>query len=757
MTLLDILIRRLRIIPVRKGEVSIPSKATVMAELAGLGYRVKNPEDYTDSVLEDYGQIISGLKALKGGDVLYVPLFTGFPEKAPEQNEYFVKRLVGYLVNLLELPITGPTVDVGFVSSKLSAEANLDDTELAGSITVPEWLFDLQEFGADPITQLQDEGLFLAGAAKQAARKGDTHVEWVDLEFVEESEAITRAKNFLNGVLYAKSSIKEALAPDIEFLLDYFGVFGDHSVDPAKVVFKEIRTFIMKFHWNREDFDAVSLYVDTPTDLLRLFATLTDSDVSLAAPIKFPKFNRRQRRFVVSRLNGCSSLAEDLVAYKGLWLALGRSLHLGEFASKFPSAYKAFNLLRNAKIQTYNGEVEEAFKAKDLDGLLELLTQRPGVFARRIHQVLELASNLPHNVSMPAFGTRAPEALQSFSSVVGQVQLKNLLVLHRYFSTIEDSPLRTIINKRGKIRVMDNRQNRLQPSVVGALLGVLVAGIEAAIVESKDAWQAGSKVWIDPALRNYTVPLQQRKASDGLLTLGRGTRMPLEKGAVLRLFVWWKQAAERTDLDLSLISYDDQMNYTGHVSYTNLASGGMQHSGDIQSAPKGAAEFIDIDLAAVRKGGSRYIATQILRYSGEHFGTCECHAGWMIRDKVTSNYKTFDIKTVQNKFDVTGAGSYAIPIIVDLQENEIIFVDLFMRGVDHYNRVEGAYQDISVVTKEIARMIETRPNMFDLATFHRDARGAESTEDRDQADITFGLSDCDYNVNEFERILSELL
>ncbi len=729
----DILIRRLRIIPVRKDKVSILSKATVMAELAGLGYRVKNPEDYTDSVLEDYGQILSALKAMKGGDVAYVPLFSGFPEKAPEENEYFAKRIVGFLANLLELPISGPTVHGG--GGSCVGE---------GEVIVPEWLFNLEEFGADPITQFQDEGLFLAGAAKQATRKGDTHVEWVDLEFVEETEALIRAKNFLNGVLYAKSSIKEALAPDIEILLDYFGAL---SVDYTKVVFKETRTFVMKFHWNRDDFAAAGLYVDTPTDLLRLFAALTDSDVSLAAPIKFPKFNRRQRRFVVGHLNRCSNLAEDLVAYKGLWLALGRSLHLGEFAKKFPSVYKAFDSLRNGKIQTYNGRVEEAFKAKNLDGLLELLAQRPGVFARRLHQALELERT-------PA---RHSKVLPAFASVAEQVQLKNLLVMHSYFSTIEDSPLRTIINKRGKIRVMDNRQNRLQQSVVQTLLGALTFAIEAVILENKEAWKADAKVWIDPALRKYTVPLQQRKASDGLLTLGRGSRMPLEDGAVLRLFVWWKEVEERTDLDLSLISYDDEMNYTGHVSYTNLASSGMQHSGDLQSAPKGAAEFIDIDLAAVRKGGSRYIATQILRYSGDKFSTCECCAGWMIRDKVSSNYKTFDIKTVQNKFDVTGAGAYAIPIIVDLQENEIIFVDLFMRGVGQYNRVEGAYQDISVVTKEIARMIETRPNMFDLATFHRDARGAESTEDRDQADITFGLSDCDYNVYEIERILSELL
>jgi hypothetical protein len=38
----------------------------------------------------------------------------------------------------------------------------------------------------------------------------------------------------------------------------------------------------------------------------------------------------------------------------------------------------------------------------------------------------------------------------------------------------------------------------------------------------------------------------------------------------LRLFAYWKQIKNRTDLDLSVIFFNDQMKAINHVSYTQL-------------------------------------------------------------------------------------------------------------------------------------------------------------------------------------------
>lgn len=718
-----IAIKRLHLIPYSPGTSSTRQRLVFLSELAALGYSVTNSDAYTDSVLLRYHDLIKTLKEMRGGDVEHVPLFQGFPESTPEDDDYLIKRVLVYVGN-----------HVGWFP---------EGRQLDSGIVIPEWLFDLNEFGADPVTQLQDKSLFQAGVKRQAKCESDDHVEWIHLRLATWDEVEDAARDLLLQNLYAKSSIKEALKDDLEILL---GHFGTEMIAPDRLTFKETRTFVMKYFWNRNDLTSLRPLSSTPTDLLRLFASLTDTDVSLSDPIRFPKLKRGQRRFVLEVLEGCSNLEEDLNAYRGLWLEIGRFLHPGEYASRFPRVFAAFDALRNDRITTFNSIIEQAIQAKDVQTLLYHLSQRPGVFARRIHQLLELA------------GEHGDEVLNRFAKIANQVPLKNLLVLESHLRTIEESERRTVINKRGRICVLDNRPGRLSEEVHQKTLEVIRDAILDKIASEHPSW-SGKRVWIDDALKNYTVPLQQRKASDGILTLGRGSQLPLDVGKVLRLFVYWKEASRTTDLDLSLIKYDDNLNYAGHVSYTNLKSGGIVHSGDLQSAPHGAAEFIDVELSAVRgQKDCRYLASQVYRYCGDAFGNMDCHAGWMIRDKVDSTYKSFDVKTVQNKFDLTGTTGYAIPIIVDLKLNRITFVDLYVGGVGTHNRVEGSYQDISTITREMVRMIDTRPNVHDLAHCHTLARKATLTQERTEADVTFGVdADCTYNVMDVQTILSELL
>lgn len=720
--LLQILIKRLRVLPVEKATVNKKKKITFLAELASLGYRVTNPSLYTDGILKDHTTIINTLKEMKGGDVNYVPLFTGFPNEVPEENEYFSKRIMAYVGNIIGLPIEGKTLDNG--------------------ITVPEWMFDLKEFGADPITQFQDKTLFEAGLDNQQKRNEDTHIEWTDIKLVDVNEVNTLIMNYLQKLLYANSSIKEALKEEITYLIN---TFGTDFIDSKEVTFKETAAFLMKYYWEKNDFTALAGFLKNATDILRMFAALTDTDTSLSSPIKFPKLTRTQRKFILSRLDSFHHVEEDLVKHKGLWLEIGRYLHPGEYAGRFKNIFAAYDALRNGKIETFNSKVEKAIMTLNIENVVELLKTKPGVFARKIHQVLEVA------------GKKRDFVLTHFETIATKIELKNLFVLEAYFNTIENSNFRTVINKKGKIKVLENTPNRLKPKTVKSLLAILNGAILEKITANKETWE-GKKAWIDESLIDYTIPLQQRKASDGLLTLGRGSKIPLTTGKVLRLFVYWKEAVRRTDLDLSLIQYDKNMNYIGHVSYTNLKTDGIVHSGDITSAPQGAAEFIDIDISHIKTlKETRYIAPQIYRYAGDKFMEMDCHAGWMIRDKVDNTYASFDIKTVQNKFDLNGTGAYAIPIVIDMVQDEITFVDLYVNGMESHNNVEGSFDDISTVTQQMVRMNITRPNVYDLAKANCEGRGAELVEDRWEADVTIGLKDCDYNVSDIGPILSDLI
>ncbi len=684
-------------------------RAMFFGELAQLGYKISNPGLFNDSVLKDFDSIIETFTAMKGGDVKYVPLFSGFPLHVPEDEDILISQL-----------------------SKIMEEYGLNEDL--------DWETEVENHDGLVSSRPQTDSELADGIEDQASRDSDDYTEWTMISL---SDDIDRdVKKFLANNLYAKSSIKESLKDDIDFLINHYGL---EFLDANKVVFKEIKSYVMNYLWTKGDFETLEKYIATPTDILRMFAAITDSDVSLSENIKFPKMSRPQRRFVLANIEKCSNIAENLNSYKGLWLTLGRFIHPGEHKNKFPKTFKAFDTLRNDKVATFNGILEKAIKARDLSGVLSLVSKRPGVFGRKLHEILDVFSN-------------KTGVVDEFNEVADQLELKNLLVLEKYFSTINDSDFRTVINKRGKVIVFPNDK---KGSLTVERLEKLNEAIKNAIVSKISAtpleFEEETKVWIDPVLRNYVVPLSMRKQSDGLMNISRGTRIKVDVTKTIRLFNYWKESEKRTDFDTSLIEFDKDMNYKGHVSYTNLSSSGISHSGDITSSPNGASEFIDIDVTKLNSG-VKYLGIQVYVYSGEGFNQVEkSYAGWMIRDKASSSRKSFDIKTVANKFNMVGKGKYAIPMILDVENEEIVFVDIFMNGTNSMNRVEGAVNDVSTVAREIVKMVDTKPNMLDLITYQVTASNATLVETKEEATVTYGITGCTHSVDRVDEILAELI
>jgi len=722
---LDILINRLHVLPVSNAGLTANSKLPFLSELANLGYRVKNTKLYNDSVLSNYQEIISTLKEMKGGDVDYVPLFSGFPNDIPEQNEYMFKRILGYVGNWFDI-WDGEQMDDGY--------------------TVPNTLFDISKFGANPITQNQDKDLYEKGKQNQDNRMSDANVMWFDLSFVTTGDAINLAKKWLLDNLYSKSSIKQVLIDDLTFLMNYF---GSKVVDINKIIMKENMTFVMKYLWNKKDYKTLSKTIKTSTDILRLFATLTDTDISLGGKIKFPKMNRPQRKFILSCLETDKNLAVNLKQYKDLWLEVGRYIHPFEYKKQFPKTNDAFDLLRNdiKKIETVYSKIEKMIKS-DSRYLIPFLMKYPTIFSKYLHQLLVKHENYNSDI------------LNGFEQVVNKIPLKQLLILEKYFKNINVVEYRTIINKHGAIKVIENKYvDMLTQQTIDEIVAIITNGVQEKIITDFDTLE-DTKVWVDSKLSNYTVPLHQRKMSDGLLNLSRGSKMDLTIDKVFRMFVYWKEKSYTTDLDLSVVGFDDNMDFLGQVSFTNLKDTFAVHSGDLQSAPHGATEFIDIDIPMLKKKFPqyRYIAPALLKYAGENFNQVEtCYSGWMLRNELNDKYKSFDIKTVENKINISGSNSYSLPYLLDLNENKLIYIDLYVGKSNDYITIEKNKEEISTICKQMVGFIDTKPNMLDLVRYHIQSRNAFVVANKEGADITFGLDDCDYSVDKPEIILSGLL
>lgn len=300
------------------------------------------------------------------------------------------------------------------------------------------------------------------------------------------------------------------------------------------------------------------------------------------------------------------------------------------------------------------------------------------------------------------------------------------------------------------------------PALPGDVKELALAATNNAISQRlalAESWD-GQRVWIDPELANYVAPFQQRKVSDGLLNVARGTHLPMGDAPAIRLFVYWKQPpGETSDLDLSAVTFDRYVRPLGQVSWTRLRDKGITHSGDITSAPKGAAEFMDIELAQL---GSRlrYIAPQIYRYAGPPFsGLDKAHAGWMMRQTTKSkDAKVFDISTVQNVFDLLGSNAYSLPFVADVRERTIIYTDLYIGSRQAHNQVEESESSVAAICDEVRHFTTNRVTIHDVAVRNAAARGAAITEDRSTATITIGTTaDCTLCATDVASINAELL
>lgn len=75
------------------------------------------------------------------------------------------------------------------------------------------------------------------------------------------------------------------------------------------------------------------------------------------------------------------------------------------------------------------------------------------------------------------------------------------------------------------------------------LIERVVAVADKVLTARFGALEPLGKVFIDPALKNMTVPFGQRSAQKALKTFGRGSRIPLGDGDIFRAFLWWNESS----------------------------------------------------------------------------------------------------------------------------------------------------------------------------------------------------------------------
>ena len=427
----------------------------------------------------------------------------------------------------------------------------------------------------------------------------------------------------------------------------------------------------------------------TVTDVLRLAVALAGGDVSLAEPCRFPSFSRAQRRRLLGLLDAVGQVqdsrdsAEEMTRRCERWKRLVRHLRPGDYARRFPRAAALLHQVASGEAEAgFTSRMEEALARRDVDGALRLLSARPGVFARRLNHLLRLCAD----------GAARERVVAEFARVAPEVSLPVLVRLWEYFSSPgpDALPWRVVT-----IKAATGAKTTLIPSTrrPGPADAAVVHAVEEALRQRKRL----GRIAVDQGLyEGYTAPVGLRSASPGMRTAGRGTRLPLPEGETIRFFLHWRDLPEnpaeasgpagpaaaedrgtRVDLDLSAFFVSEDFTRTEQIAYYNLRSTAAVHSGDLTSAPDGAAEFIDVTLAEALRQGWRYVVMTVHSFSHHRLSEVpECWAGAMARGADPQSGEVFEASTVMQRLDLVSPTFNATPFVIDLAERRLIWWDL---------------------------------------------------------------------------------
>lgn len=414
----------------------------------------------------------------------------------------------------------------------------------------------------------------------------------------------------------------------------------------------------------------LNISLTSVTDVLRLAVGFSEGDISLATNTKF-KLSRSERRRILAELEKLAAgnnksnelFLGDFLRYKEQWKKLTYALHPSDYKNTYPHAVEALNEFVK-KGRTLNSLVENA---DSLDSQLLILETVPGVFARKLNELLQ---KNPSNID---------EILLSFKNVVKNVPIKTLVQLWNYFNSPNDKIMdkRLIVLNNGKSRLLDNTLS-LDECTSNKVISIIEYGLENRL---------GKNIFftnIDEA-DTVAVPLNTRNFNDSMKVLGRGSRLPIGDSGTIRLFTYWKDFENyddylnRVDIDLSAYLVNEDFSKFETISYYNLRENFAYHSGDITSAPNGAAEFVDVNIDKALDSGYRYVLATIFNYTRQPLNIVpELTVGYMERNKVNDG-EIFEPATVVNKFTVNSANSNFTPILFDLKTREFIWIDVSLQ------------------------------------------------------------------------------
>lgn len=398
--------------------------------------------------------------------------------------------------------------------------------------------------------------------------------------------------------------------------------------------------------------------------------------------------------------------ADVFLERKALWRRILSSIHAFDVAADAKQRYLLDALFENNEnYVTFNAVVEAGLAGEDTQRALDMLAQlAPGLLLRKV----------------VAFAER------DFDSTLTAVDsaLSNKKV-----------PVATLLGAINAVRASHTVGNGFR-----RIAGMTTQKTEMRARLTKPQAEALEKVLVDKGLAvaladapapdgvvatgNATMPVPLSLASRSntvtdRLRLDQGERCVIEgEGSTLRMFVHWFNSGSddwhrSVDIDLGMSLFDENFETLDSWSYNNVYSGRrgnhgvndiVTFSGDITNAPRpdGASEFYDVDMVGFKakypKG--RYLVMSLTVYNGGTVDSIDHFAGVMRRGKTQSG-QVFDARTVMSGSRSGVKSRLALPLAVDIDTAELIWLDTDTGMNMSYATVTRLQDEIGLAVKDV--------------------------------------------------------
>ena len=542
---------------------------------------------------------------------------------------------------------------------------------------------------------------------------------------------------------------------------------------------KELEKY-MEYIQMKETLTTVSSYIlkkegvlignfKTATDILRLIAKISDVEFN-NKHIHFAYFSRTDLSQLMTKLENLQNPMPDIKRYSKPWHTFFKLYAKKINFNKYPKVRKVADMLfGDISYMTERGKINEKIKRlpimseEELDNFVKEYIVFYGDYVREILSLLNKAKENQYE-----------KLLLGLENCVDKVNTRVLFQLYDRIINLKakDKTVPRLVNSKGKWRRL-RESISLSDELLNRVLQIVEDGIKTQLKEKETL----GKVFIDEDYKNIMLTTSEKDSNVSLRPMTRGSRIKFNPNAeVLRFFVAWKNLDEKTlkelntayskldektlkeltpmysrvDVDLSALTFNENLEFNDVVAYYNQKKSGFAFSGDITNAPEGALEYIDVfDLERLKKKGNRYILMQIRSYNGYTFKEINSvYAGVM---ELTSNEakekKNMYSTAITQGFQIMSPQITTNTILVDLVKFEYVWLDMNMANykVDIFQN-SLTYEEIPYLNDLLKYFMKKQyVTMYDLLKLNADVRGI-LIENKEEADIIFEKVDNKNNL-----------